>query len=173
VNKREVTLSALEAGGYDALYIHEAASANSGTETAIIHALRVFLLVLEMLVLFFVSYFIMKLIFRSQNVYFSTIRMLGGNRRGCSGILLVDMLCVFHIAFGAAMAFLFMLKQNVILAEYSNAVVNKLREWMYYIMPKDALILYLIVLGLTVLLAVRYSRVMFKKTAMNAYKEEV
>lgn len=173
VNKREETLSALDAGGYRALYVHEAASSLYGAESTILHALRVFMLALLLLVLFFVSYFIMKLVFRSQNVYFATIRMLGGSRRGCSGILLVDMLCVFHIAFGGAMAFLFMLKNNVIFAGYQNAVLEKLREWMYYITPKDALILYFIVLGLTVLLSVRYSRRMFKKTAMNAYKEEV
>ena len=42
-----------------------------------------------------------------------------------------------------------------------------------FIEKRDFLILYGIVLVLTLLLARRYSKQMFRKTAMNAYKEEV
>ena len=42
-----------------------------------------------------------------------------------------------------------------------------------YIEHEDILILYIIILIMTVFLALRYSSQMFRKTAMNAYKEEV
>ena len=105
---------------------------------------------------------------KSQNVYYSTVRMLGGSKGACSGTLLAELLVVFHIAFVICLAI--MIKITIagssILPAYAVRLIR-------YISPTDYVILYLVVLFMTILLAGRYSGQMFKQTAMNAYREEV
>ena len=105
---------------------------------------------------------------KSQNVYYSTVRMLGGSQNACSGTLLAELLVVFHIAFAICLAL--MIKITVAGSKILPAYAVRLIR---YIKPSDYLILYIVVLGMTLLLAYRYSSQMFKQTAMNAYREEV
>ena len=162
------TRAALEEAGYDALYLSESADKQMPIEKALIGAMRIVVLVLLLGVLFFVVYFITKLIMKSQNVYYSTVRMLGGNEKACSGTLLAELLVIFHIAFAICLGIMIKisLAGSQIMPGYFVRLVR-------YIEPWDYVILYLVVLGMTLLLAYRYSNQMFKKTAMNAYREEV
>ncbi len=164
----EETQAALEDAGYRALYLNKTADKQSAIEKALVGAMRVVVLVLLLAILFFVIYFITKLIMKSQNVYYSTVRMLGGSRSACSGTLLAELLVVFHIAFGMCLAI--MLKVRALGSSIMPAYFVRLVR---YIEPGDYVILYLVVLAMTLLLAYRYSSQMFKKTAMNAYREEV
>ena len=164
---RETTIKEIKDAGYKALYVHDASMMNSVELKGVLNAIRTVVLVVLLAVLFFVSYFIIKLIFKSQNVYFSTVRMLGGSRGGCSKLLLVDMLTVFHIAFAAVSVYLFKVKDGTL------SSIGWIENLVQYVEGKDYIILYAVILFLTVLLAVRYSSQMFKKTAMNAYREEV
>lgn len=162
------TKEALEAQGFKVIYLNETADKQSAIEKAILGAMRIVVLVFLLGILFFIIYFITKLIMKSQNVYYSTIRMLGGSERACSGTLLAELLVVFHIAFAICVSL--MLKVRIlgssILPEYMVRLVR-------YVNSGDYIILYLVVLIMTLLLAYRYSRQMFKQTAMNAYREEV
>ena len=164
---RETTIKEIKDAGYKALYVHDASMMNSVELKGVLNAIRTVVLVVLLAVLFFVSYFIIKLIFKSQNVYFSTVRMLGGSRGGCSKLLLVDMLTVFHIAFAAVSVYLFKVKDGTL------SSIGWIENLVQYVEGKDYIILYAVILFLTVLLAVRYSSQMFRKTAMNAYREEV
>lgn len=162
------TRAALETMGYEALYLNETADKEHPLEKALIRAMRIIVIVFLLAVLFFVVYFITKLIMKSQNVYYSTVRMLGGSKGACSGTLLAELLVVFHIAFVICLAI--MIKITIagssILPAYAVRLIR-------YISPTDYVILYLVVLFMTILLAARYSAQMFKQTAMNAYREEV
>ena len=162
------TRAALEEAGYETLYLNETADKQSAIEKALMGAMRIIVVVLLLGVLFFVVYFITKLIMKSQNVYYSTVRMLGGNEDACSGTLLAELLVVFHIAFLFCLAVLIKVRifGSVIMPAYFVRLVR-------YIEPFDYVILYIVVLLMTLLLAYRYSSQMFKKTAMNAYREEV
>lgn len=162
------TRAVLETMGYEALYLNETADKEHPLEKALIRAMRIIVIVFLLAVLFFVVYFITKLIMKSQNVYYSTVRMLGGSKGACSGTLLAELLVVFHIAFVICLAI--MIKITIagssILPAYAVRLIR-------YISPTDYVILYLVVLFMTILLAARYSAQMFKQTAMNAYREEV
>lgn len=164
----EETLEAVEAAGYSPLYVNTSARGDNSAEKALTNMLYTGLLVLLLGVLFFVSYFIIKLIFKSRTIYFSTVRMLGGSRSACSGMLLMELLVVFHIAFGAVTVLLWKIKDGTL--SHVPAYLSRLAM---YLSPRDFIFLYIVVLIMTILLAVRYSGQMFKKTAMNAYKEEV
>lgn len=119
-----------------------------------------------MLVLFFITYFIVKLILKSRNTYFSTIRMLGATKGNCSSLLKVELFAVFNIAFFFCMAILALVKTGVIHSDY-------LRNLAGFLSIGDLVLLYAVLCLMSILLAARYARQLFKKTAMNAYKEEV
>lgn len=161
------TISTLEKQGYKVLYLNDTSSEVGNPITIVLSGIRKVLLAIFLAVLFFISYFIIKLIFKSRNVYFSTVRMLGGSSFACSGMILTEMLLVFHIAFAAVAGLIIKVKDGTINSfEFLN------RNFLY-IEPRDILILYVIILVMTLFLALRYSSQMFSKTAMNAYKEEV
>lgn len=119
-----------------------------------------------LIVLFFITYFITKLILKSRNVYFSTVRMLGATKQNCSGLLKTELFVVGNIAFFLCTALAVLLKTNVIQA-------GTLNQLMSYLSVKDFAILYIVMCLMYILLAARYARQLFKQTAMNAYKEEV
>ena len=157
----------MEKQGYKVLYLNDTSSEAGNPITIVLSGIRKVLLAIFLAVLFFISYFIIKLIFKSRNVYFSTVRMLGGSSFACSGMILTEMLVVFHIAFAAVAGLIIKVKDGTINSfEFLN------RNFLY-IEPRDILILYVIILVMTLFLALRYSSQMFSKTAMNAYKEEV
>ena len=162
------TRAVLETMGYEALYLNETADKEHPLEKALIRAMRIVVIVFLLAVLFFVVYFITKLIMKSQNVYYSTVRMLGGSKGACSGTLLAELLVVFHISFVICLAIMIKITMagSGILPAYAVRLIR-------YISPADYIILYLVVLFMTILLAARYSAQMFKQTAMNAYREEV
>ncbi|MDD5922828.1 MAG: ABC transporter ATP-binding protein [Eubacteriales bacterium] len=161
------TESRLKSAGYSPLNVVKAASYKNQSIRKIQNALKAVVLVLLLTALFFIVYFIIRLIFKSQNIYFSTIRMLGGSRKNCAGLLLTDMLAVFHLAFGICLALLLLIRSGRI--SFGDSVDRMAR----FIAGRDMLVLYFIVLGLSILLALRYASKIFGKTAMNAYKEEV
>ena len=157
----------IEDAGFDAFYIYEAYVSSNASMTAIINTFRAVILAGVLAVLFFVSYFIIKLIFKSRNSYFSIARMLGATKENCAALLRWDMFVVFNIAY-------FILAALVAGAgREAYPAPSILVSLAGYIDPWDYVILYAVLCILAVLLAARYSRQMFKKTAMNAHREEV
>ncbi len=163
----EEVKTAIEDAGFDAFYIYEAYVSSNASMTAILNTFRTVILAGVLAVLFFVSYFIIKLIFKSRNSYFSIARMLGATKENCAALLRWDMFVVFNIAY-------FILAALVAGAgREAYPAPSILVSLAGYIDPWDYVILYAVLCILAVLLAARYSRQMFKKTAMNAHREEV
>ena len=166
----EETVKALEGMGYNLLYINKANVDVGSDLREVLNSLKTLKLAAELLLFFLISYFIVKLIFKSRNVYFSTIRMLGGTKGNCAGILGIDMFLVFNIAYGISMGLFEAVKRY---PGYFGKLGETVIKYSEYMKTYDYFILYFILFGLTVLLAERYSRKMFSKTAVNAYREEV
>ena len=164
----EETALVIQEMGYKVLHLNKSADKESPLVKALYNVMRLGVLVMILTVLFFIIYFIIKLIFKSRNTYYSTIRMLGGSPGACSGTLLVELLTVFHIAFALCLGFMLWIRQGTasILPLYMVRLAR-------YVTPVDYIILYVVILAMTILLAYRYSTQMFRKTAMNAYREEV
>lgn len=162
----EATRSEIEKTGYRAFYVHEGLISYYGGMEIIATTMYTIMLAGILIVLFFITYFITKLILKSRNVYFSTVRMLGATKQNCSGLLKTELFAVGNIAFFLCTALAVLLKTNVIQA-------GTLNQLMSYLSVKDFAILYIVMCLMYILLAARYARQLFKQTAMNAYKEEV
>lgn len=165
--KADDTIKACEDAGYNCLYINKAVNSQYQMMIMITNGIRVAVMAALLIFMFFISYFVIKLIFKSRNVYFSTIRMLGASKKDCSRILTIDLFVVFNIAFVLCYGFINLAKMGNI------KVPNFIDDMILYIEPSNYILLYAVLCVIALLLARRYAVQMFKKTAMNAYKEEV
>lgn len=160
------TAGKIEKAGFDTFNVSDGVISYSQGFDIIQETLRTIMLVAMLLVLFFITYFITKLILKSRNVYFSTIRMLGATKANCSSLLKTELFAVFNIAFFFCMLIIMLVKTGVV----QNDTLIQMAS---FLTAGDYIILYVILCLMSILLAARYARQLFKKTAMNAYKEEV
>ena len=70
----------IQAAGFKTLVVNDAKVQYNDDFQPVYDILILLLLIGGLLVLFFITYFIVKLILKSRNVYFSTIRMLGATK---------------------------------------------------------------------------------------------
>ncbi len=160
------TAKAIEEAGYKTLVVNDAKIRYNDDFQPVYDILILLLLIGGLLVLFFITYFIVKLILKSRNIYFSTIRMLGATKANCSSLLKIELFVIFNIAFFVSLATVLFLKKDTL-------GIDMLPLMMSYLGTVDLVALYVILCAMTILLAARYSKQLFAKTAMNAYKEEV
>ncbi|MBR5316057.1 MAG: ABC transporter ATP-binding protein [Firmicutes bacterium] len=161
-----VTAKAIEDLGYKTFVVSDGLMRYDQEIEPIYNIFRTLLLVGVLVVLFFVTYFIVKLILKSRNVYFSTIRMLGATYANAGNLLKVELFAVFNLAFAVCASAVAVIKQELIKAE-------ELQELVSYLEMGDFVVLYVLICIMTIMQASRYAKQLFKQTAMNAYKEEV
>ena len=134
--------------------------------TAIIQIFRTIVTIILVVVLFFISYFVIKIILKSRNVYYTTIRMLGGNLRVSKELLLIELLNVANIAYFSFMLILYLNYKKVI----QNEILDKM---IYYLECKDYIIMYFILMLMASLISFRFAKKLFKKSVMVTLSEEV
>lgn len=116
--------------------------------------------------LFFISYFVIRIILKSRNVYYSTIRMLGANVGVARHLLILDLLTDANIAYAATLIGIKIL--GIYLPD--NYLINAMTQFMGW---QEYAAIYAIVVVISLLISLRYSKKLFKNTTMNTMKEEV
>ena len=116
--------------------------------------------------LFFISYFVIKLILKSRNTYYTTLRILGANASWLKRILDIELILNASIAYAIMMVLILLIKNNIIHSKY-------ILDLIAYLKLKDYIILYFILIIMSYIISSRYSRKVFQKTVMNTYNEEV
>ncbi len=159
------TLEELNNLNYNALYVKDVIVNYMGEAEVIIKAITIIAILVVIVVMFFISYFIIKIILKSRNVYYSTIRILGATRKNAKELLKIELLTVLNIAYALTIGFIILVNQNIIKIDFIKELIN-------YIQIKDYFILYAVLLVLSLLISKRYSKQLFKKSAMNTYREE-
>lgn len=120
--------------------------------------------IIVVLALFFIAYFVIRLILRSRTGYFSILRMLGMNGKAMRRITDIELLVVMTLAFGLFMAVAMMSKYGVINVEYINNLIK-------YMTPVHYGILYAILLVMSYLISGKFTKSLFRNSAMGTYKE--
>lgn len=131
--------------------------------------LRIFKTVVTIVVviaLLFVSYFIIKIILKSRNVYFSTIRMLGASSKICKNLLVIELFVVSNLAFFFFIGLILLVKKGIFTSDYLSNLIT-------YLSMKDYILLYIILIAMSYMTSLKFAKSIFKKSAMNSYKEEV
>ncbi|MFR4019211.1 MAG: hypothetical protein ACLT01_08320, partial [Clostridia bacterium] len=115
--------------------------------------------------LFFIAYFVIRLILKSRSTYFSILRMLGMAKKHIRRILDVEMLLTVNIAYFIFIGCAFMVHYGVIDVEY-------IRNLIEYMTVRDYVILYAILMFMAYLISGKFARSLFRKTAMGTFREE-
>lgn len=163
-NVRE-TINKLNNLGYKTLYIADTLQYDSSFGFGV-DILKVCSLAILLICLFFISYFIIRLVLKSRNVYYSTLRILGSTLSVTNDLLRIELLTISHTAFLTFTVF-------ILLNYYGVIDVLNIKTLCNYITIGNYVIIYICLLCMTLLITNRYSRKLFKNTVMNTYREEV
>ena len=152
--------------GYETLQIRKTLN-NEGTDVLkVLKIIKLVVIIFLVITLFFISYFVIKLILKSRNVYYSTLRILGANLKHIKRILDVELFTNASMAYLVYMIFVILVKNKVI-------YISSIAKMVEYLKINDYIIMYIILVFMSYLISSRYARKIFKKSAMKTYKEEV
>jgi len=164
IKKIDQTVHALEESGYHTLKIKDTIVTYGAAE--IIRIVKLIVTIVLIAVLFFISYFIIKIILKSRNVYFSILRMLGASKGVCRQLLIIELFVISNLSY-----FLFLLAAEC--NRHGFIKVGFIQTVNTYFHLNDYIILYVVITVMSLLISIRYARKLFKTSAMSAYREEV
>lgn len=174
INEQEsdAAKQALAEKGFDALVVKDSLSDPKGDIGSMIDLMTYARLALELIVLFFVAYAVIRLIMRSRNPYYSTLRILGASKSNTGNILRIELILMMIIAYGVIVLFAVLVNKGM-LQQLTGYEFGKITKMLYYLSPLDYGILGALLLLMSLLIANTYSRHIFSKSAMKTFREEV
>ena len=134
--------------------------------TRIIKIIRLIVTIGLIIVLFFISYLVIRIILKSRNIYYSTLRMLGATYKNVKRILDIELFVNSTISYGIVMFFIYLAKSNIIKSEYLTGLSELLTI-------REFIIMYVVLTIMARLISIRFARKLFKNSAMNTYREDV
>ena len=162
IAEMDSTLDSLKTMGYTTLPLRDAKVTSNNDLASIIQVPIIFLI---MLGLFFVAYFVIRLILRTRTGYFNVLRMVGVTGRSIVKMIETELFIVLNIAFAIFLLTVILVSNHIIDIEYVSTLIK-------YMHVYDYVILYAIIVVMSLLISVIFTRGLFKKTAIGAYREE-
>ena len=150
--------------GYHTLKIKDTLVKETGVE--IIRVLKIVMTLGLVFVLFFITYFVIKIILKSRNIYYSILRMLGASKKVCRNLLMIELFTVTNLSYFTFLMIAEINRRGYIHVGFINTV-NR------YFANIDYIILYVILILMSLFISLRYSRKLFKDSVMNTYREEM
>lgn len=166
VKKIDDTIASLKEMGYHTLRVEDGLIGGNDAYNKIS---RIFMLVVYAImgvVLFFIAYFIIQLIYRSRNVYYSTIRILGANKKVAKALLSIELFSVANLAYLTVVGIIYAVREGIIEFALMNDMVT-------YLQTSDYVVLYVMIVAITFLITHKYAKKLFMKSAMDTYRQEV
>ena len=161
----EQTMNELKDLDLTTLYVKDTLNETSEI-VRILNIVKVVSMTIMIIVLFFISYFIIRIVVKSRNIYYSTLRILGSSYNATKSILNIELVTISHIAYAIFLIFLLLVKYSVIESSYIKNLLD-------YVNIYQFILVYLIILLMSRMITNRYSRKLFTNTVMNTYREEV
>ena len=126
--------------------------------------LMMVILVFVVVALFLISYFVVRLILRSRQAYYSVVRILGGSKRIVKNLISIELFTVCAIAFIVVFSTLrFTREGGIDIPIFSEAMQHI--EWV------DYAVLFVALMVMTALIANRVANSLFTKSAAQTYRE--
>ena len=154
----------LERGGYHVLVLRD--HINNFMNEEIVSIIQLPISIIICLAVFFVAYFVIRLILKSRGVYFATLRMLGMGKKPACRIMRVELVLVCLISYALFILFVYLSRSGIINSE-------QLMSYITYLTVRDYIILAAILVFMSVLISGRFMRSIFRSSAMGTYREEV
>lgn len=166
VKKSDETIRNLQNEGYITYSLKDNLVNPSAEISGLIRMMRTIVFAIATGTLFFIAYVIIKIILKSRNIYFSTIRILGATKKIACDLLNIELLIDIHLAYLLFAIFTIFVKSGFV----NNAYIM---DMVKFFTLKDYLIIYVILIIMSLIISNRYSHKLFKSSAMSTYREEV
>ena len=163
IEKIDDTIKNINKSGYNTLAVKDTL-VNPGI-TQYLKIFKMIVTIILVAVLFFISYFIIAIILKSRNIYFSILRMLGASKKVCRELLIIELFTISNLSYFIFVGACELNRKGLINYNILNTVNT-------YFKFNDYIILYLLITGMSILVSMRYSRKLFKSSVMNTYREE-
>ena len=164
------TLQALNDMGFTTLALKDSLSDTTEGFGGVINLMTYARLALEFIILFFIAYAVIRLIMRSRNSYYSTLRILGATKGNTDAILRVELILMMVIAYSVDILFAVLVNKGI-LQSLLHTDLRALTKLLYYLTPLDYGVLAAVLLLMSLIIANRYSRHIFTRSAMKAFRE--
>ena len=164
INKIDETVNELNDLGFKTLKLKDAVYVEEVNK--VLRIFKVIVTVILVVILFFISYFVIRIILKSRNVYYSTIRILGANKKICRDLLIIELLNINNISFFIVLLFGYLNYKRVIGVKFLTNIIE-------YLKFNDLILLYIILMCLTYLISIKYSKKLFNKSAIQTINEEI
>lgn len=162
----ENTLAELNNAGYTTLALKDSLTDLTGGYNFVLELISYVRLLVEFIILFFIAYAVIRLIMRSRNSYYSTLRILGATKKNTDTILRVELIIMMVLAYSVDLICVALVKFGIVDISYIDNLL-------YFLKPIDYIALGVVLLLMSLLIANRYSRKIFTKSAMKAFRGEV
>ena len=139
---------------------------DGGEILQMINMMKTFMLAVLIVALFFISYFIIKIVLKSRNAYYTTLRTLGASRKISKQLLDIELFLTATIAYAVFMAVMVLVYMGVINASMVVSLAD-------YMTPASYVLIYVIIIAMSYMISHRFARKLFKDSVMNTYREEV
>ena len=164
VNKIDETVNSLNEMGIHTLKIKDTFVSNEFVK--VLKIIRTVVTTILVIALIFISYFVIRIILKSRNKYYSTIRMLGASKSVSRKLLIYELFIVANIAFILFMILIYLYSIKVINIEFMKTIST-------YLKLRDYIILYFILIIMSYIISSKFAKKLFKKSAMSTFIEEV
>ena len=164
VNKTSSVIKKLNDQGYKTLALKD--TLVNSNMVILFQIIKTIVTIIVVIVLIFISYFVIKIILKSRNKYYTTIRILGANKNIAKQLLIYELFIVSNIAYLLFLLFLYLNKVNILNVKFTKTIFT-------YLSFNDYVILYIILLIMSLILSIKYSRKLFKKSAISTLNMEV
>ncbi len=164
IDNLDSVASRLDKMGYKTLKMRDVVVDEGATEI-----MKIFKLIVTcalVFVLFFISYFIIKIILKSRNVYFSVLRMLGASKNVCRELLVIELLVISNLSYFIFIGIAELNKTKLLNIGFIDTVNT-------YFRFNDYIVLYVVLTLMSLLISVKYAAKLFKNSVMSVYREEV
>ncbi len=135
-------------------------------DTDIMNIITVPLNLVVVIGIFFICYFVIRLILRSRSTYFSTLRLLCLDMKSIKQILDVELIFIINLAYFILIAFIRAVATDLIHISFLKPIFEFLKL-------SDYIVLYVIMVILAYIISRKFSKKLFKKSAMSTFREEV
>ena len=164
VKKLNDTIKVLDDSGYTTLHVKDTLVDFSEELRVFVNLFKVIGIVIVLVALFFISYFVIKIILKSRNIYYSTVRILGASKNDVKTLISTELNIVLNISYLIIIILAMLVTNNILKWNFMKDLVTYLKVY-------DYIILYVILFVLSYLISRRYSKSLFKKSAMSTYRE--
>ena len=152
--------------GFNTLNIKDSLFDNMSGLREMLNIFKLVVGVVLLLGLFFISYFVIKVILKSRNSYYATLRTLGATKKVSIDILMSELLFIASIAYVLLITLFELINNDIIKQETIKGMLK-------FVGLGDYIFIYIILLAMTILITLRYSRKIFNTSVIKVYGEKV